>query len=412
MIKKAIYISEKIFQFGILAICALLPFQPNFLATIEIITVIFFFLSYSPKTIFLHLKDKKIFIPFLFLFLFTACSYFFSEDKQEAGRQIEVKLAFLVIPLLLLGSGMDKSLAKIGLTAFLSGCALACMVLLSWSCIEYFQTGSADVFIYSSFSKFMHVSYFSMYLIFCFGWFFMLAMEDKLLFPKTHYFLMVLFALCIFLISSKITLATFMLSSLLFAGYYVYKRNRILPGILIVLTIILFPVAFYYTSPNIKLRVDDFVSEIAGRNKPILEQNMGSTATRMFIWKDALPQIKEHILFGVAPGDVQQMLLDNYEKRQMWVAWERKYNLHNEYLQQLAGLGIAGFLLFLAIILLPAFVCQPPYRFIGWLFSFTIAIVSLTESILERQAGTIFICLVGILLMITYGKEKKSFTNS
>ena len=407
MRKRISYGARKLFQFFLLAICFLLPFQPKFLATVEILTVLFFLVGYSPKHVFTQLRNNTIVIPYLLFFLVTFISFFFSENKTEANRQLEVKLAFLVIPLLLLGSGIDKRIAKTGLVCFLTGCALACLILLTWSTYDYIRWGDANVFFYTDFSRFMHVSYFSMYLLICFGWFFMLALEDRLLFPRTHYFLMVLFAVCIFLISAKIVLVAFLLSTFLFTGYYVIRKKRIMPALGMMLAIVLCPVILYFTSPNLKPRINDFAKELVKQDTSANGQNLGSTGIRIAIWRDAVPQIKQHLPFGVGVGDVQTMLQENYQKRGMTAAFEKRFNMHNEYLQQLAGSGIFGFLLYGVIILATWFVCAPPYRFIGLLFSFALSLVSLTESILERQAGTIFICLIGILLMITYRKDTK-----
>jgi O-antigen ligase len=312
----------------------------------------------------------------------------------------------------LAGSAFTKDKCKTAIIVFTAGCASACFVLLGWATYDFIKTGDQTVFVYTTFSRFMHVSYFSMYLLVCFGWFFMVAMEDKLLFPKTHYFLMALYAVCLVLISAKITLIAFIISSFLFAGYYAQRKKKMAVGIAIISFFMLMPILLYFISPNMKVRTDFFVSEIKNINHETAPESLGSASLRMVIWRDSWPHIKQNLPLGVSSGDVQQLLQENYQRRHMQTAIERKFNMHNEYLQQLAGLGLFGFFAFITIILLPAFVCSPPYRFVGILFSFTVATVSLTESILERQAGTIFICLVGMLLMITYGKERKSFTNS
>lgn len=395
---------RKFFFFSLCGICFLLPFEPKFLATIEIVTILLFFLAHSPTFIFNNIRKRKEALPFFLFFAAVFISYFFSTDTIEAERQVKVKLPFFLISLLIWGSGLSKRNARIALITFISGCALACICLLVWAIYAYTQTQDSLVFTYTNFSRFMHVSYFGSYLLFCFAWLFMVAMEDKLLYPKTHIFLMLLFALCLVLISAKITLLAFGLSSFFFAGYYFYRKKKFVQASILLVFICAAPFVLYWASANVKQRVDNFKKEWNNRNKPIDYGNIGSTSTRLIIWKEASEELKQHGWLGVGVGDVQKTLNEKYEKLHLTKFIEKRFNMHNEYLQEWVGLGIFGLLLFIAILLMPAFVCASPYRFIGIIFSFNMTVVSLTESILERQAGTIFICLIGILLLVAYEK--------
>lgn len=399
-------ILEKLYLFSFYAICFLLPFQPKFLATVEIAAVLLFLLAYPPTDVVKRLfASRKLLLPFLLFFACIALSYLYSDDKTEAGRQIEVKLPFLIIPLLILGSGLRQGGSKTGLFFFTAGCACACLVLLGWAVAAYYRYGDGAVFVYTGFSRFMHVSYFSMYLLVAFGWLFMLAMEGVLYAPRLHYAVMVLFALCLVLISAKITLIAFVLSSFLFAGYYIRKSKKWAAALALMALIGFAPVLLYFLSPNLKVRVDFFVSELRRHDTDTAPADMGSATIRMVIWKDALPQIKQHLPWGLGAGDVQGMLQQNYRRRGMEAAIEKRLNMHNEYLQLLAAAGIFGLLPFLWLLGMPLWHCNPPHRFIGLLFSFTLFTVSLTESILERQAGTIFFCLVALLLITAYKKD-------
>lgn len=411
--KKRPAVFEKLFLFFFYGICFLLPFQPRFLATVEIATVLLFLLAYPPLDIARQIAARwKVFLPFAAFFAVIALSYFYSEDKTEAGRQIEVKLAFLIIPLLILGSGMRREKSKMGLICFIAGCTSACLVLIAWAAASYWKYGDSAVFVYTDFSRFMHVSYFSMYLLIGFGWLFMVAMEDTLFFPRLHYAIMALYAVCLVLISAKIMLIAFVVSSFLFAAYYARRRKKIAAAVALVILICTAPVILYFLSPNLKVRVDFFLTELRRHDTDMNPQSMGSATIRMVIWKDALPQIKENLPWGVGAGDVQTLLQENFRKRNMAEAIEKRLNMHNEYLQLLGGVGILGMLLYVFLVALPARLCAPPRRFIGILFSFTVFTVSLTESILERQAGTIFICLLGLLLITAYEKERPAVPNS
>ncbi|MCP2821125.1 O-antigen ligase family protein, partial [Salmonella enterica subsp. enterica serovar Typhimurium] len=84
-------------------------------------------------------------------------------------------------------------------------------------------------------------------------------------------------------------------------------------------------------------RINDFAKELVKQDTSANGKNLGSTGIRIAIWRDAVPQIKQHLPFGVGVGDVQTILQENYQKRGMTTAFEKRFNMHNEYLQQLAG---------------------------------------------------------------------------
>lgn len=412
MLKKFAATSRQLFLMGIFAICFLLPFEPRFLATIEIATVLFFFLGHSPISIISNLRKSNITLLYFGYFAWVVISYFISADQLEANRQLHVKLPFLIIPLLLVGSGMSKANAKKSIIFFIAGCASACIVLLAWATYDYWQTGDSLVFMYAPFSRFMHVTYFGIYLLFCFGWLFMVALEDKVLYPKSHYFLMVLYAICLVLLSAKIMLLAFVLSAFLFGAYFAWRKKKIWTAALIMVVISSLPFILYAASAYVRLRVDSVLEEVNHRNEPVNPVWAGSTTTRIAIWKDAWRDILEVQPMGTGVGDVKNMLLEKYHQRGFTAAIDKHLNMHNEYLQALAGMGILGFILFILITLAPAIFCAFPHQFGGIIFSFSILMASLTESILERQAGTIFICLVGVLLIITYKKAPAEITNS
>lgn len=401
-------ISRRLFLWMLFGICFLLPFEPSFLATVEILTVVFFLFGYTPKEISHNLKKNKVYWIFPAFFVLTALSYFYSEDKTEASRQIEVKLAFIVIPLLLLGSDLSKENAKKGIFFFVTGCATASTILIGLATYTYIQTGDTSAFLYSDFSRFMHVTYFGIYLLFCTAWLFMRLVEKETAYPPISYAGISLFIVCLVMVSAKIMLIALLGSGFIFAGYLsLRKKNRIVP-FLILFAAILIPITAYYASPKTQARIDSLWSELKKQETPQNINNSNSTQIRILIWHTAWPQIVNHLPLGMGAGDVKQTLVSSYEQMGYQVGAKRAFNMHNEYLQQLAATGLLGLIFYLSILAFPVWHCSRPYKFIGIVFSYLLVMASLSESILERQAGTIFIGLVGILITIAYRKEPKT----
>ena len=72
------------------------------------------------------------------------------------------------------------------------------------------------------------------------------------------------------------------------------------------------------------------------------------------------------------------------------------YNFHNQYLEVMVGTGIPGLILLLFIIALK-FLMQRGKLFFPSMVYIVLLIFFITESVLERQAGIVFFCLVWTL---------------
>jgi hypothetical protein len=405
MRKKLARYSRNIFFLGLGLICMLLPFQPGFMATVEILTVFFFILGFSPAKIWRGLKGKYWLIPYVLLFTAAAVWQPFSANEAEAARQTEVKLAFLIIPFLLAGSGLSGQKAERFIRIFVYGCLAATLILLAYAGMEALQTRSFKPFFYTDFSRFIHVTYFSLYLLFSAGWLLMKGLLDHLRFPIHYAAAIAVFFAGVFFCSSKIMILASVFSILFMAFYLSSKANTLYPALLLMLSALILPVLLYQFSDNFRLRVNYGMEEITKAGETTDPEKIGSTGFRMVVWKESLPVIKKNLPFGIGPGNVQNELQNIYHKYGMEAAENRKLNMHNEFLQQALGSGIFGPLLLTLIILLPWMISARPEKFAGFMFSFLVFSACLTESILERQAGTLFIALIGILIMLAYGKK-------
>jgi O-antigen ligase len=95
-------------------------------------------------------------------------------------------------------------------------------------------------------------------------------------------------------------------------------------------------------------------------------------------------------ILGVGIGDVQDESVKEYIRDNNTEAYTNKYNAHNDWLQILLTTGTVGFVLFLNFFLRlvkKAWVSKDLY-----MISFVIfyVVVSMTESILERNKGILF----------------------
>ncbi len=399
------HFSRNIFFLGLGLICLLLPFQPGFMATLEIITVFFFIIGFSPRKIWKGLKGKWWLIPYGLFFLTAAVWQPFSSDAVEAARQTEVKLAFAIIPLLLAGSGLSGLKAERFIRIFVWSCLAATLILLANAGFRAFKAGSFNPFFYTEFSQFIHVTYFSLYLLFSAGWLLMKGVLDHFRFPFRYAAAISVFFTGVFFCSAKIMILASVFTILLMSFYLSSKAKTLFLAFILALSALLLPVFLYQFSPNFKLRVNYGMEELMKAGDTSDPEKIGSTGLRMVVWRESIPAIKKQFPWGTGPGDVQSELQQIYRKYDMEAAENKKLNMHNEFLQQALGSGVIGLFILPFLIFLPWLISARPEKFAGFIFSFLVFSACITESILERQAGTLFTALMGILIMLAYGKK-------
>ena len=118
--------------------------------------------------------------------------------------------------------------------------------------------------------------------------------------------------------------------------------------------------------------------------------NGHSLTMRLYFWKAALHIVKQHVLFGVGTGDVQQELNTTYidTKSPLNVEWHKRP--HNQFLTITVALGVVGLFIFLVSIAYPAITLKDELSKLYWPF-FIVAILSFfLEDTLETQAGCTF----------------------
>jgi len=109
---------------------------------------------------------------------------------------------------------------------------------------------------------------------------------------------------------------------------------------------------------------------------------------RMVYWQAAIGLIRRHPVVGIGTGDVKKAFYDIYEEEHSNLEPQYRNRAHNQFLTFFVSFGVAGFLLFIAVLLYPFIFSRPGFLFSAFLL---IAFLScLTEDTLETQAGVTF----------------------
>jgi O-antigen ligase len=93
----------------------------------------------------------------------------------------------------------------------------------------------------------------------------------------------------------------------------------------------------------------------------------------------------------VGTGDIKDELKKVYKEREYIYPYERNYNAHNQYLQTWAALGTIGLLSLLGIFGLCVLEGLFRGNYFFFLLTVNVAVACVTESILEVQAGVVFL---------------------
>ena len=147
-------------------------------------------------------------------------------------------------------------------------------------------------------------------------------------------------------------------------------------------------IAYHYDNPN---PINHFNGEIK-------KENWNGLNTRLALWSCAIEKIKEAPFLGYGIGDVQSELVEKYEEKNFILALKSNYNTHNQYLDILMTSGIFGlilFFVFLSYMVMIAFKSRN-WLLLGFIVLFTIS--SVTENMLNRNQGVVFIALFISLL--------------
>src|SRR5262249_40428924 len=100
-------------------------------------------------------------------FLLHVAGTLYSTNLSYAWFDLQIKLPFLLFPLLLLIPLQRSDALAVLKKSFIAGCTTAALLCLILGFISYSKNHDRFDFFYMQYSRFLHVTYFSMYLNLC-----------------------------------------------------------------------------------------------------------------------------------------------------------------------------------------------------------------------------------------------------
>lgn len=362
------------------------------------------------------LKNRYAFLMIGF-YLIHIAGFFYSTNSADGLMDLEKKMSFLVFPIVFF-SGFpfsDRFVFKV-LHCFVASCFVASLICILYASYQW-MGGDSSYFFYHKLGQILdfHAVYFSMYI----GFALLFLVHSLLVQGKTFsvrkkliYALLQLFFIGMLILLSSKTMLVLVFSLLAYLGFSLYGlpgQTRLKVAFVTVFLAVLFFVAFLI--PNVRSRFKEIIVDEYSQTNPLfLDDYAGyhftGAAIRLAIWKTAFEIIKEQKawLLGVGIGDTQDLLTAKYHAKHIYQGDElhegfMHYNAHNQFIQFLLAVGLAGLIWFVIIMLELVRIAKSRKDILLLLFVILFAGFCITESVLCRQKGIIFFTFFSCLMV-------------
>ena len=406
-------------------------------------------LDFKNKLRILHTNPYA--VSLIVFYMLYAISILWSENISFALTDLLLKSPIFIIPLIV-ATREKISKRKLNIILFVFACSILALNFgnLINSYFNYLDSHKISDFYYEKLTVNMNSAYQAMFSCFSIVIFIYLFAREKFINRWAAYFAVAFQLILILLIASRMQIIIITLLTPVYILSYYYKKKKISLGLLYVILIFIAVKFIVETPSSLNVRYKQTVFHI----KNIGADNSRSDA-RKYIWEEALGLIKDNWVIGLGIGDAKDDLLEcyvrssetsrvtqindnsktvkvltkesiknkiSYEKQVLRYAKRTiktrknryedfilaKYNYHSQYLQTFATIGFAGFSLLLLLLVIPFIKALKKNEYLVASFFLIIAASFLTESILERQAGVIFVAFFYSLLVCIFNQNKPS----
>ena len=356
--------------------------------------------------------NRALALPIL-LYLLMVLSLIWTRDFDATVSGLQKEVLFLLIPLAYL---FVPNLSKIDsqkiFRIYSFGMVLYALYYFGNAFYRYMQTGNKTVFFYHELVTLdLNAIYVAVFA--SFAMFYFISRKGKLLLERIC---IVILAIFVFLLSSK---SIIFIDFLLIIYFYINFSDT--QTSVKIVTIASFTAFLFFSLifvEEIRERflieyetafVDNTLNEDIGNGNVYnvslkqawsnekFEQNhfFPGTAMRIYqirIFNEMIPE--ENILFTGFGLEASQENIRKKTKEHNLYGGYGEFNFHNQYVQTFAEIGIFGFLILLAMLILNIKKALADKNFLHIVFSLTMIILFLTESFFCRQRGIVFFIIL------------------
>ncbi|WP_186434419.1 O-antigen ligase family protein [Lutibacter sp. Hel_I_33_5] len=333
---------------------------------------------------------------------------------MTAVHEIEVRLSFLVLPLIIFSEKISKE--KINkIFIYFKYWVLSFAVFLIIHKLFFVGGPVSTISTHSLlFITNIHQSYFSLFYIFCL-FFVLQQIKNGSIHKISGYFQLSFLLIFITLLGARVTTFYALLVCIGFFTVQILRSKRnskiILISILILSSYLMITktsfINKFYRLAKIEWNIEKNIYNHQVFTFDYDDKTSNSLELRLIKWYCAIKIVKENILVGVGSGDYQIKLNEKYEEIDFKKGMVYKYNTHNQFLEEFVKFGIIGgvfFLFFLMFLFYTAFIKKNKLLTHLLLVMFLFLFI---ESVFTRQHGVVFFVFLISILSIYHDKKSK-----
>ncbi|WP_439152082.1 O-antigen ligase family protein [Winogradskyella sp.] len=338
----------------------------------------------------------------MLLYVLCCASYFWTVDQALTLKGLGRLFLFVLLPLIfsIIPRFTFRSFQTV-LNGFTISNILLGFFFLVLAFVNYFKNGNATVFTYHDFVQVLDLNAIYVSVFYTLSYFFLLSKQIK---KRFDYFGLLFLGVLILLLSSKSTIAVFLLGNLIY--FFIYKGIRALKskktiGVLLV-TIVVLSFASREIVNRILIESTTNLEEVINREKFNRVYPWTGTSIRLLQLRNLKGQIEEDGIFwkGFGLFASRKNLSERHLAFNTYYGFHR-YNYHNMYAQILSELGIFGLLTLLVILGLGFKKSFKAKSFFMLMFYFLMVMIFITESFLWVHRGVFLFVIMNCIFQRT-----------
>jgi len=364
--------------------------------------LVFFVLADSSFKQKLFLFKERRHVWFMLAFAIGLIISFLISDNHSAGsRFLQLRIPLILFPLSIGLMQMTKERRDRILLGIAVIVSVSCLASLVFAISQYWQKNDGawlynDALSYLIGQQSIYTSLLVNISIYIFAYHLLyshLSQGYKLLLGPGIVFLFIIS----YLLASRNMMLILYTSTILFSFFFVLKKRKYLEGAALLMSMLIAGFLVFKFFPKTINRFKELAFTQFNFQSQAKESHYADTLTpdqwnganfRLAAWQCGWQLFKEHPLTGVGLGDKKDELFKIYEQKQFHFAILTGKNVHNNYLDILFSMGVAGFLLFLSgWILLPFVQVIRTHDGLALIILITFTLAMLTENYFDRSIG-------------------------
>ena len=351
------------------------------------------------------------------VFFISAIATIYTAYQQEAFNEWGRNIVILILPLLLCLNAIDLQKYRPVLLlvfAFTSTATILYLYANALITIRHYGLPIKSIFTYAftnhNFSEpiDMHATYLSMQLLIALVYLLYILITDKI----TPVFKILCGLCCLVLLAGMVQLGSKSIVAILFIiinlilPYYLLTGRKRAWFMLTTFSISAVLVIFIFRSHNFKER---YITELQTDLSAF--QPGHNPDPRLARWQIAVQLIKAKPVLGHGSGSEPTLLRESYYNHKLYSSYINKLNAHNQYLSFLLKTGVWGLAVYLLVLQYGFRIATQKRDVVFISFMLMIAIVSLSENLLDVDKGVFFYSFFFSFFLFSYPQRKVLIDN-